>query len=118
MGLYGAFLTMIGVGKGYILIVALIASQGLSGCAGTRPYAEIGIGYTLDSNSDWYLETKRDWTCDNHDVFHGEVGLEFPKDWTLGYHHQSHVSCGGPFNSNPELYQDEIILRKKFGGIK
>lgn len=93
----------------------LIFSLALAGCSST-PYAEIGIGYTLNEMSDWYLSTEREWTCDNPDTFHGEVGLEFDNQWTLGYHHQSQVSCGGPFNSNPELYQDEIILRKKFGG--
>ena len=107
------------LGKGLLKIVACsLVPMLLMACSGTKPYLEVGIGVTLNGNSDWYLSTKRDWTCDNYDTFHGEVGLEFPKDWTLGYHHQSHISCGGPFNSKPELYQDEIILRKRFGGIK
>ena len=82
------------------------------------PYMEIGIGYTIDGNTDYWLQTDRDWTCRNNDTFHAEIGLEFDYDLRLGYHHQSQVSCGGPFNSYPETYQDEIILTKKWGGRK
>ena len=97
--------------RGLVLVVSLL----FVGCA---PYLEVGVGYTIDQNSDWYLRTDRNWTCKNHDTFHAELGLEFKHQWRLGYHHQSHTSCGGPFNSLPELYQDEIILSKKFGGMK
>jgi hypothetical protein len=69
----------------------------------------------LDKQSDWYLRTSRDWTCSTGEIFHAELGLEFDDDWTLGYHHQSHITCG-QYNNRPELYQDEIILRKKWGG--
>lgn len=98
------------------LVISLILV--VSGCAHVDPYAEIGIGYQIDHMSDWYLRTDRDWTCSNGDTFHAELGLEFDHDWRVGYHHQSHISCGGPFNSHPEVYQDEIILTKKFGGRK
>ena len=82
------------------------------------PYMEIGIGYTLDGMTDHWLQTDRDYTCKNNDTFHAEIGLEFDYDLRLGYHHQSQVSCGGPFNNHPETYQDEIILTKKWGGRK
>ena len=91
----------------------------LTGCSSTSPYLEIGIGYTIDNNSDWYLRTDREWTCKYNDTFHAEAGMEFDNGWTLGYHHQSHVSCGGPWKARlPELYQDEIIITKKWGGRK
>jgi hypothetical protein len=86
----------------------------LCGCA---PYAEIGVGYQLDSHSAWTLRTEREWQCSNPQ-FHGEVGLEFEHQWTLAYHHQSWVGCGDPLNNKPELYQDHIQLSKKFGGLE
>lgn len=87
----------------------------LGGCA--TPYLEVGIGLSIDDNSDWYLHTDRDWTCDSPYTAHFEGGFEWDNNVKLGYHHQSHWSCGGPFNDKPELYQDEIILTKKFGGV-
>ena len=89
----------------------------LSGCTSgpPRPYLELGLGYQIDGNSDWYLRTERDWTCNTGETAHIELGVEFDHDLTLGYHHQSHLSCG-TWNSRPELYQDEIILTKKWGG--
>lgn len=89
-----------------------------SGCGTTSPYVEIGVGYTLDGMTDYWLQTDREWTCDNHDTFHIEVGAAFDNNLTLGYHHQSHLSCGGPFNNNSEVTQDELILTKRWGGNK
>lgn len=86
----------------------------LSGCAAS-PYAEVGIGYQLDSNSDWHLRTDREWQCHNPQ-FHGEIGLEWDNDIKLGYHHQSWWGCGAPFNDKPELFTDDIRLTKKWGG--
>lgn len=88
----------------------------LTGCGTTSPYLEVGVGYALDDNSDWYLRTEREWTCHSPATAHFEVGLELEHDLRVGYHHQSHWSCGGPFNDRPELYQDEIIITKKWGG--
>ena len=99
------------------LVLGLILIS--SGCSTTpSPYLEIGIGYQLDEMSDWYLRTDRGWTCSNNENFHAELGVEMDNQWKVGYHHQSHVTCGGPFNSHPELYQDEIIVTKKWGGRK
>jgi len=88
----------------------------LSGCA-AAPYAELGIGYQIDSQTDYWLQTDRDWQCSKQPQFHAEVGLEFDDGWTLGYHHQSWLMCGSPRgNNDPEVYTDDIRLTKKFGG--
>lgn len=101
--------------KQILLVIGLMAL--LSSCGTAQPYLEVGVGYQLDGVTDWYLQRDREWTC-NGTLAHAEVGLEFPKEWRIGYHHQSHWLCGGPFNNKPELHQDEIILTKKWGGIK
>lgn len=103
--------------KRILLVIGLMIM--VSGCGTTpSPYLEIGVGYQIDEHTDWYLRSDKSWTCDNGDTFHVEIGAEFDKNWKVGYHHQSHISCGGPFNSHPELYQDEIIVTKKWGGRK
>ena len=102
--------------KEILLVIGLMTT--LSGCGTNGPYVEIGIGYQIDEMTDWWLRTERPDTCDNNDVFHIEAGYEFENQWTVGYTHQSHVSCGGPFNDKPEMYRDEIIVTKKWGGRK
>lgn len=95
---------------------ALLCIVLVSGCAHVDPYAEIGVGVTIDKMTDYWLQTSRDWTCSTPQA-HIEVGIEYER-WQLGYHHQSNWLCGGPFNDKPEVYQDEIILNYKFGGTK
>lgn len=101
--------------KQILLVIGLMTAT-LTGCGTAKPYAQIGLGY--QTKADWYLEPEREWTCDSHDRWHGEVGLEFPGQWTVGYHHQSGITCGGPFNNRNELFEDEIIVTKKWGGYK
>jgi len=99
------------------LMLVVLPLLVVSGCSTTpKPYVEVGIGYQVDGMTDYWLQTSREWTCSNGDTFHAELGLEFDHNLKLGYHHQSHISCGGPFNSHAEVYQDEIILTKKWGG--
>ena len=99
-----------------VILLAIGLMTMVTGCGTAKPYVAVGIGYQLDNMTDWMLRTEREWACENPDVFHGEVGVEWPSKVTLGYHHQSHVSCGGPFNNKPETYRDEIIIRKQWGG--
>ena len=89
----------------------------LAGCASNpSPYATIGLGYQLDSNTDYWLKTEQEWQCSKQPQVHAEVGLEFDHQLTIGYHHQSWLRCGGPFNDLPEVYTDDIRIQKKFGG--
>lgn len=100
-------------------IAIAVALTLLSGCGTTtRPYLDVGVGYTVDKNSDWYVREGRSWTCDKPYRAEFEAGLEFKHEWTVGYNHRSSVFCGGPFNSKPELYRDEVVIRKRFGGLK
>ena len=92
-----------------------LAVVALSGCA-SSPYAEIGLGYQIDSMTDHWVQTTNKDQCSKQPQFHIELGLEWANDWTLGYHHQSWVRCGGPFNDRPEIYTDDIRLTKKWGG--
>jgi hypothetical protein len=87
----------------------------LSGCAST-PYAELSLGYQLDSGTDYWFQTDRSWQCSKNVQFNGEIGVEFKHDWKIGLHHQSWLLCGGPFNSRPEADQNDIRITKKFGG--
>jgi len=90
----------------------------LSACAHIPEpvYLDVGVGYQIDNNSDWYVRTERDWQCS--DNFQGQFAL----GWDFGateieYYHQSWYPCGGPFNNKAELYQDSINLRHRIGGI-
>lgn len=106
--------------KQMLLLIGLMII--VSGCSTTKgkvaPYMEVGVGFMIEQNSDWYFHTARPWTCKHADTFHAEIGLELLNDVTIGYRHQSGISCGGPINSKPELYKDEILLTKKWGGMK
>jgi len=100
---------------GFTLIVVLVL---LTGCSTAKPYGEFSLGYQIDKNTDWALRTDQDWQCSDNLQFNGAVGLEFPNEWTISYNHQSWVLCGSPLNDKSELYQDDIRVTKKFGGIK
>jgi len=95
------------------LALLVVLSILITGCTST-PYIAIGVGYQNDRGTDWYQHTAREWTCDKHDTFHAEVGTEWDSGWSVGYHHQSGVSCGKPFNTHPELYRDELIVTKRW----
>lgn len=100
------------------LIVLTVAAL-LTGCASAtaKPYFELGATYRIDDHSDWYVGSDRDWTCDSPG-FDAEFGYDFGKWGSLGYRHQSYWLCGGPFNSKPELYQDDIRWSMRWGGHK
>ena len=91
------------------LLILLLAS-----CAST-PYFEAGLGYQIDSRSDWSLRQERGYVGRNP-WFHAEVGLEFEHQISCGYHHQSKLMDGSPFNNNREIYFDEIKCMKRWGG--
>ena len=94
-----------------VLIATILV---LSGCGGM--YGKVGLAAQVDRNTDYWLQTDRDWQCSKNVQFHGEVGYEFEHDVTVYYHHQSWLLCGGPFNDAPEVYTDRIGIDKKFGG--
>ena len=105
-----------GYGMYIVAAILFIMVIFLAGCSTARPYAEIGIGYQIDGMTDPLVQTIHKDQCSHQPQFHAELGFEFEHDWTLGYHHQSWLACGGPFNSKPEIYMDDIRLTKKWGG--
>ena len=84
------------------------------GCA-SSPYATVTLAHQVDSRTDWWVQTERKDQCFNPQA-QLEAGLEWDSGVQLGYWHQSWLGCGKPFNNHPEIYQDAIVLRKKFGG--
>lgn len=87
------------------------------GCASVKPIAVLGVGYQLDSKTDHWLQTTRDYECSSNFPSHIKLGVETKNKWQISYYHQSWVPCGGPFNSKPETYKDQILIEKKFGGF-
>ena len=88
----------------------------LWGCAGWKPYAEIGVGYQLNGETDYWLQQERSWQCSKDPEFLGELGIESSSSWKVAVEHESWVRCGGPFNSDPEVDSNRIKISKKFGG--
>lgn len=95
----------------------LIISVLLSGCSTWKPYAELGLGYQLESSTDYWLQTERSWQCDEQPEFIGELGLESKNKWTIALEHESWLLCGGPFGKGrPEVDSNRLKISKKFGG--
>jgi hypothetical protein len=90
----------------------------LSGCAGWKPYAEFGVGYQIEDQTDYWIQQERNWQCSRDPEFIGEIGAESPNRWSVSLEHESWVRCGGPFNRDPEVYSNRIKISKKFGGQK
>jgi len=103
---------MVGVTGSMRYLILLL----LTGCASVDPYFEVSLGYQIDGMSDYWVQTFNPEQCSKNVKFDAELGLELPKNWTVGYHHQSWLLCGGPFNDMPEIYADDIRVTKKFGG--
>ena len=97
------------------MIRLIIITLCLSGCA-SSPYLDVSLGYQIDSMTDYWLQTSNPDQCSKNIQFNAEFGLELSNDWTVGYHHQSWLLCGGPFNDLPEIYQDDIRITKRWGG--
>lgn len=88
-----------------ILLAIGLMTVILTGCGTTSPYLEVGVGYALDDNIDWYLRTER---CPTPVTALLEVGLEFQNNLSVGYRAR--------VDERPELYQEEIIITKRWGG--
>lgn len=101
--------------KVFVLIVLISIAILAGGCTTyARPYVEVGLAYQLDQNTDYWLQKDRDWQCSNGLQGQLEVGYHISEPVLgndhirIGYHHESWVNCGGPFNKRAEVYQDDI----------
>jgi hypothetical protein len=92
--------------KATILLVALTLCAG----CGATPYLDIGAGVKINRL------THDDLLVGSNPTAHFEVGLEFDGKFECGYNHWSHYFDGEPFNNNEEVWKDEIVCRKRFGG--
>lgn len=97
-----------------LIIVALVAS---SGCANVRPYAEVGLAYQLDDRSTRVVRRESKYQCDRGLQGQFELGLKIKEEvlgennhLRMGYHHESWVNCGSPFNEKPEISKDDVRL--------
>jgi hypothetical protein len=98
----------------FVIGCIIIGFFALAGC-GSTPYYEVGVGYQIDNNSDYIVRRAREWQCNNGLQAQFELGTEWYdvlRDGdrvSVGYHHESWINCGGPFNNeNPELYKDDV----------
>jgi len=81
----------------------------LAGC-GSTPYFEVGVGAKV--NADWYLEPEHGGG--RNPTAHFALGLAWENGTACEANHWSHWLDGGPFNSKPETYKDEIICTKRW----
>lgn len=87
----------------------------LAGCSTAEPYAELGVRYAFPFSSDYWVHQDRSWTCDEPYQFEGEVGAEWPNGWHAYVYHESFWLCG-TFNEKPEIFENGIGVKKKWGG--
>ena len=79
----------------------------LAGCAGFEPYGKLGFAYQVDEVTDYYLQTERDWNCDNPAAIIA-VGVRNDKGTYCEAMHRSWYRCGIGGNRDPETYHNEF----------
>ena len=92
-----------------ILLIVL-----LSGCANTEPYVEVALNYSFPFSTDYWQHSDRSWQC-SQPQFSGVLGLEWKNGVSAGLYHESMLLCG-TWNRRPEIYENGIFLKKKWGG--
>jgi hypothetical protein len=85
----------------------------LNGCA-SKPYAEAEVKYAFPFSSDYWVHQDRSWACEPPQI-DLEVGLEWRNGWSVAAYHESFLLCGS-FNNKPEIYENGLLLKKKWGG--
>lgn len=99
-------------------IVIVLLALLLTGCASAPGvYLDVGAGYQIDSETDYWLQTTQSWQCSKNIAAHIEVGYEWDNGTSLGLNHQSWWLCGSGLNNDPEVYSNQILLNKRFGGL-
>ena len=97
------------------LTLAMLLFIPLLGCAGWKPYADIAVGVPIESQTDYWLQTDREWQCSKGPQAHIEFGLESPKYFYVALNHQSWWMCG-TVNDRAEVYSNQIKVGGRFGG--
>ena len=86
----------------------------LAGCAGAKPYLEVGLSYSFPFSTDHWVHPDRSWQCEPPRV-DAEVGLEWHSGISAGLYHESMLLCGS-FNDKPEIFQNGARLSGRWGG--
>ncbi len=81
-------------------LILLIGIGCLASCT-TTPYAEVGMGYRLNSN-----------LYGTNPILHLEIGLQKGR-YSCGIHHFSSPLSGQPFNNDWDAWGDSVICRVK-----
>ena len=85
----------------------------LSGCA-AQPYAEVELKYAFPFSTDHWQHSDRSWQCEQP-----QISLDWGAEWknglSVGLYHESMLLCGS-FNRRPEIYENGITVKKKWGG--
>jgi len=102
-------------------VLCLLMFIPLVGCAAqnnysAKYYAEMELRYALPFSTDHWQHSDRSWQCEQPQIGL-QVGLEWPNGFSAGLYHESMLLCG-TFNSKPEIYENGITLKKKWGGYK
>lgn len=90
-----------------VVILILFLTLVLSGCAGFEPYGKLGFAVQIDEQTDYYLQTDRDWNCDNPAAIIA-LGVRNDKGTYCEAMHRSWYLCGTGRNSDPETYYNEL----------
>ena len=96
--------------KGLWIVCVLLL---LGGCAAS-PYLETEVRYAFPFSTDYWQHSDRSWQCEQPQ-FGFDIGLEWDGGWSAGLYHESMLLCGS-WNHKPEIYENGITLKKKWGG--
>jgi len=99
----------------WVLVFLALILNFCSGCAGWKPYADVAVGVPIESQTDYYLQTAREWQCGRGPQAHIEVGVESPRGGYIGLNHQSWWFCNTR-NNRPEVYSNQWVFGWEFGG--
>lgn len=95
-------------------MVRLILLLLLTGCTSVAPYGEMGVKYALPFSTDYWQHSERSWQCEQPQ-FQASAGVEWRNGVSLGMYHESMLLCGS-WNRKPEIYENGIELKKRWGG--
>ncbi len=94
-------------------VLTILLSVVLVGCA-SSPYIEMELAYAVPFSTDYWQHSDRSWQCEQPQ-FRGIGGLEWSNGVSLGFYHESMLLCG-TWNEKPEIFENGVFIKKKWGG--
>ncbi len=99
------------------MTLLVVISALLVGCASAKPMGGVAIGFQVDDQTDYWLQTQRPWQCSKNIPFKAKAGVETEENLRVYLEHRSWLLCGEPFNGDdPETYNWTLWLEKEWGG--